>query len=141
MKYIYIFLAMACLTACSNEPQEINYSKDVCDFCKMTIMDKQFATQCISAKGKVYKFDDVFCLNKFLKNGGVWKTEIEGIYFTDYAQKHGWIKTDKVLFLKSDSLRSPMGGNIAAFNSKEDRENTNKRLNGELLSWDDIKPQ
>jgi len=141
MKNIYIFLAIVFMSACSHEPQEINYSKDICDFCKMTIMDKRFATQCISSKGKVFKFDDVFCLNKFLKNGGVWKTEIKGIYFSDYPVKHGWIKSDKVLLLKSDSLRSPMGGNIAAFNSKDDRENTNKQLKGELLTWDDIKPQ
>lgn len=141
MKYIYLFLAIACMVACSNEPQEINYSKDICVFCKMTIMDKRFAAQCISSKGKVYKFDDVFCLNKFLKNGGVWKTEIKGIYFTDYTAKPGWIPSDKVMLLKSDSLRSPMGGNIAGFSSKDDRENTNKQLKGELLSWDDIKPQ
>ena len=118
MKYIFNIIVIVSLMSCNTEPQEINFGKDVCDFCKMTIIDKRFAAQCISLKGKNYKFDDVFCLNKFLKNGGVWKTEIKGIYFSDYTGKPGWIVSDKVMLLRSDSLRSPMGGNIAAFNFK-----------------------
>jgi copper chaperone NosL len=141
MKNLILILFVIVLASCSHEPQQINYSKDACDFCKMTIMDPRFTAECISTKGKVFKFDDAHCLVTFLKVGGVWKNEIEAIYFSEYTGKNEWIKSDKVLFLKSPDLHSPMGGNVAAFKSKEDRDIANKQFNGVPLTWEELKAE
>ena len=137
-KLAVIFLIF--LASCSREPQSISYGKDNCDFCKMTIMDEKFAAQCISTKGKTFRFDDIHCLVSFLKNGGVWRNEIDGIYISDYLKNNNWIKSDKAFFLKSENFHGPMGGNIVAFISDTQRMEFNKQIKGEPLTWKDIIP-
>jgi copper chaperone NosL len=126
--------------SCSTEPQQINFGKDACDFCKMNIVDARFAAQCMTTKGKSYQFDDIHCLVSFLKNGGVWRNELSGVYFNDFTERNKWIKSDSALLLKSEALRSPMGFNTAAFDSDQERENAMKEFNGEKLKWQDINP-
>jgi copper chaperone NosL len=139
MKTMIFALLSVLLFSCSSGPQAINYGKDACDFCKMTIMDERFSAECISTKGKVYKFDDAHCLLSFLHMGGVWSNEIKGVYFSDFTKKPGWINSDNVLLLKSESLRSPMGGNVAAFSNVNDRAETMKQFSGQQLSWKELK--
>lgn len=139
MKKLFSIAIILALSACSHEPQPILYGKDACDFCKMTIMDKRFSSECMSKKGKIFKFDDAHCLLTFLKVGGVWSNEVAGIYFSDYMGSEGWINSDKAFFLKSQDLKSPMGGNIAAFSSKGERDTIEQKFTGEKLSWVEIK--
>jgi len=126
------------LIACNRGPRAIDYGKENCSFCKMTIMDERFAAQCMSTKGKTFVFDDIHCLTHFLRNGGIWRNEVAGIFVSDYVNPNTWIKSDQALFLRSEELRSPMGGNIAAFSSDEDRQTIKQKFNGELLRWKDI---
>ena len=127
-------------TSCSREPQEIRYGSETCDFCKMTILDSKFASQVISTKGKSYKFDDSHCLFEFLRNGGVWRNEAEGIYFADYGGSGSWIRSEKVVFLKSDKLRGPMGGTVVAFPSEASSKATQAHVGGEIISWQELNP-
>jgi copper chaperone NosL len=140
LKFAASLCCIMIFAACSTEPQEINYGKDSCDFCKMTIMDEKFATQCISTKGKVYQFDDIHCVLAFLKNGGVWRNELSGVYFSDYSEKNKWIKEDAVFLLESENLRSPMGSNMIAFSSEQKRDEAFKKFQGRKLLWKDINP-
>ena len=133
----FLFILLA-LQGCKREPRPVEYGKDICAFCKMTIMDERFAAQCMSTKGKTYVFDDSRCMVLFLKNGGIWRNEVAGIYFSDYSSGKTWIKSDQALLLRSEELRSPMGGNIAAFSSVGERESMQQKLKGELLEWEDI---
>jgi copper chaperone NosL len=133
-------MTMIFFTSCSTEPQKINYGKDACDFCKMNIVDPRFSAQCMSTKGKSYHFDDIHCMVSFMKNGGIWRNEIAGVYFSDFNTKDKWIKSEQALLLQSDSLRSPMGWNTIAFSTENARENAFKNFNGKKLSWSDINP-
>ena len=133
-----IFILFLIASSCNHDPVVINYGKDNCDFCKMTIMDYKYSAQCISKKGKTFRFDDVHCLLSFLKNGGVWSNEIEKIYFSDFIKKGNWIQSERAFFLKSDLINGPMGGNYAAFSSESDRGEAGKQFKGEKLLWDDI---
>ncbi len=140
MQVAAIGLLMMFFSSCSHEPKAINFGKESCDFCKMTIMDGKFASECISTKGKLFKFDDPHCLITFLRNGGVWRNEVEDVYFSDFSKNNSWIKSQQVLLLKSENLHSPMGGNMAAFSSEADRNKMQQQVNGELLVWKDINP-
>ena len=58
-----------------------------------------------------------------------WKNDIkdgdvDNIYFVDFDGQHELINAKSAFFLKSDELNTPMGGNIAAFTSKEAFTNT-----------------
>jgi copper chaperone NosL len=140
MKNLFVIAFLLIATSCSNDPITINYGKDSCDFCKMTIMDEKFSSQCISKKGKAFKFDDVHCLISFIKNGGVWSNEIAKIYFSDFANKGKWVEPEQALILKSEELKSPMGGNYAVFSNEQQREEAFKQYNGEKITWEKIKP-
>ena len=128
------------MTSCSRSPQPVKIGADACDYCKMTIMDEKFAAECISTKGKIFKFDDVHCLISFLKFHGVWRNEIYGIYFSDFYKKNNWIKADEAAILKSENFRSPMGGNMAAFAGEADCTKAKEQFQGEPISWKDINP-
>ena len=133
-------MAVILFTSCSTDPQQINYGKDACDYCKMNIVDPRFSAQCISTKGKSFQFDDIHCLVAFMNNGGIWRNEIAGVYFSDFNDKNKWISSDQAYLLQSDSLRSPMGSNTSAFSAENARDEAYKKFNGKKLLWTEINP-
>lgn len=137
--------AVSCMLAvffssCSTGPQQINYGNEACAFCKMNIVDARFAAQCITAKGKSFHFDDIHCLVSFMKNGGVWRNELAGVYFSDFNSQSQWLSPLTARLLRSESLRSPMGGNMAAFETEQSRDKAMQEFSGEKLQWKDINP-
>src|SRR5690242_4350221 len=112
-----VFLLGACS---SGGPEPFKLGKEPCSYCKMTISDPRFGAEVIIAKGKVYKFDDMHCLNSFLKENNMSENDIKEMYVVNFCGNHNLIKADENLLLfKCESLQSPMGGNIAAFNDRD----------------------
>ncbi|MBL0200926.1 MAG: nitrous oxide reductase accessory protein NosL [Chitinophagaceae bacterium] len=107
----------------------------------MTISDVRFGAELVTKKGKVYKFDDVHCILAYLKTKDVEPGNINNYYLTNYSGSHQLINVQTALLLKSDALRSPMGGNIAAFDNKDSLVSIQKRFPGNTATWNDlIKP-
>lgn len=136
-----ILLLTSMLSACSNNPKTINYGADGCDFCKMTISDKRFGGELLTRKGKAYKFDDMHCINSFLQSNVIDSADIAEIYLVDFSRPGTLIISQESIFLKSEDLRSPMGGNIAAFKEKDSMAKFLQQYPGESLSWNQIKKQ
>ena len=105
------------LFSCTTKTQPLRLGKDNCDYCRMTISDARFGAEIITAKGKAYKFDDMHCILSFLKAGSV-DTVNARVYLVDFYHASAATCTTMSI-LKSDALRSPMQGNMAAFASKE----------------------
>jgi len=103
----------------------------------MTISDARFGTQLQTKKGRVYNFDDVQCMISFVKESNVKKQEVSAYYLPDYVSNK-LLPAEQMLYLKSEELKSPMRGNIAAFEKTEDLEKTKAELGGTTLSWDDL---
>lgn len=137
MKKSFIFLSFFILfSSCNNEPQAITYGIDLCQLCKMTIMDKKFGAVLMNKKGKALKFDSGECMVAYMaanKNFKVDKTLI-----INYANPEELIDADKSFFLHGGNINSPMGGQLAAFKTREDAEKFQKELQGELLLWDKV---
>ncbi|HRI80568.1 MAG TPA: nitrous oxide reductase, partial [Cyclobacteriaceae bacterium] len=64
--FVVLFLFMA---ACSTEPEPLQYGKDTCHTCKMTLMDNKFGAEIVTDKGKIYKFDDMSCFLNYYNSG------------------------------------------------------------------------
>src|SRR5207244_5820765 len=96
------------ITSCNIQPQAIEVGKVNCDFCKMTIMDTRFASELITTKGKIYKFDDAHCLLFYLHSGIIEKKEVKEIYFVDYSNPKQFISSSAAFLLKNEVLHSPM---------------------------------
>ena len=121
------------MSACTSGPQPIKPGVEACDYCKMTISQLNFGGEIITKKGKIYKFDDSHCLAAFRKES-IDSNTIKSVYFLNFDEPHNLIDADHAFLLKSDGLHSPMGGNTAAFESKEKLNLIQQKVNGEEIT-------
>ncbi|HRQ52381.1 MAG TPA: nitrous oxide reductase accessory protein NosL, partial [Agriterribacter sp.] len=113
---------------------------DQCAFCKMGISDTRFACQLITQKGKIYKFDDTHCMLAFTASPQWDKNTVKNYYLANFSQPEQWLIAENAVLLKSDQLKSPMGGNIAAFSNATDQQATAEHFPGSPVSWKEITP-
>ena len=114
-KPAFAVLIIMFLASCSPAPVEIDYGKDECAFCRMTIMDERFGTELINSKGKAYKFDSVECLAKYINSESPQKYKS---YVTQFELPGKLTEAEKVYFLVSEEIPSPMGENISVHSDK-----------------------
>jgi len=137
--FTVIPLPLLVFASCSNsQPEPILLGKDHCDYCKMTVSDPRFGAEIITRKGKVFKFDDIHCILSFLKEKGFDRSQVQQTYFRDFSGDHSFIASDKALFLKSEYLKSPMEGNIAAFSNKDSLDKVSLTFKGSTSSWTEL---
>jgi|DewCreStandDraft_4_1066084.scaffolds.fasta_scaffold176615_2 copper chaperone NosL len=142
MKRVLIFyIYTALLFACTVKPEPIRYGTDMCHACKMTLMDRKYGGEVVTRKGKIYKFDDINCMVNFLNSGYLEDREISHRLVTDYAQPGTLIDATQAFYLKSEEIRSPMAGHLAAFRSEEMMETHKKQLNAIYLTWGEVVTQ
>lgn len=129
------------LSSCNHGPQAITPGVDNCYFCKMTVSDARFGAEVVTKKGKVYKFDDIHCLLSFMRSGAVEKEQIGEVYLTNYSGGHQLIRATAAMIMSSADLRSPMGGNMAAFDNRDSMDIVMKKFSGNTLSWNELNKQ
>ena len=137
-KFIFIFHLIYFLSSCSSKPEPIHYGKDNCNYCKMTISDKHFGAELITNKGKIYKFDEISCLISFANEQELDSSKIKEMYFTDYCSKNLLLNKKTAFYMQSDSLKSPMGGNVATFSDKDSLGYYSAKINGKILTWYEV---
>ncbi|WP_407521856.1 nitrous oxide reductase accessory protein NosL [Lacibacter sp. MH-610] len=133
-----LFPIVMMMQGCSNDPQPIVFGKDACHFCKMIISERGFGAELVTAKGKVYKFDDTHCIISFLKSGTLKEADKAIVYLVDFAQKEKLIPADKAFLLQGDAIRGPMAGNVAAFETISSMQEFQKTWNAQQVKWNDI---
>ena len=102
------------LAACSVKPRPIQEGVDSCSFCKMTVMDKKYATEIVSTTGKVYVFDDAHCMHTFLEQDMMAKKDVKLVLLTDYNHPDNLLLIEDAILFTSDHLKTPMNGKIIA---------------------------
>ena len=138
MKMIALILLAILFLSCSNEPEPLRYGKDACYLCKMTLMDKKFGAELVTAKGKVYKFDDANCMVNFINSDYLADETIVHKLIVDYAQPEKLISAEKAFYLKSDDIRSPMASQVAAFETEEAMLKYKPKFKAILLNWREL---
>ena len=134
---IFVFSWVVLNSGCSpNGPEPIILHKDMCSHCKMAISDGHFGGEVITDKGRVYKFDDLYCLREFLAEKK--DIKINKNFIHDYLHENQLIPAETAYFVKSGLFKSPMGGNTAGFSKKEDAEKISSEKNGEVFTWSEI---
>ena len=134
---VLLLILLVGFESCNTGVVPIQIGIDNCTFCKMTISDLRFGAEIITKKGKVYKFDDAHCILSFLQLNRPDQKDIKNIYFTDFDQ-HSLVKINEVSLFKSDALRSPMGGNIAAFSNRNSMDKIMSHLKGTEVKWNEL---
>jgi len=126
------------LLSCSTEPVPLEYDKDQCDLCRMTISEVKFGAEIVTKKGKLYKYDAAECMLNALSLGNIKPDEIAGYYVIDAANPKQLTDAVKATYLISEKFPSPMGANLSAFADKTDAEKYQKNFGGEIKSWEDL---
>lgn len=135
--------AVFCLTllSCTIEPEPLQFGKDACHSCKMTLMDNKFGAEILTTKGKVYKFDDMNCMFNFYHSGQVPVENIDQVLVVDFAKPGSLIDGKSALYVKSESIKSPMASSIAAFGSGDGFERINADVQGTQMNWEELQTQ
>jgi copper chaperone NosL len=134
-----IFLFAFSLFSCSSGPEPLNYGRDECQHCRMTLMDEKFGAEVINKNGKAYKFDDVGCLLQFVKAGNVKEEAMSEIYVVDFGKTKELLPLEKAQFLFGEGIKAPMGSKIAAFDKDRNISQEMAQLNAEPLAWKQIR--
>ncbi|HVW99101.1 MAG TPA: nitrous oxide reductase accessory protein NosL [Candidatus Babeliaceae bacterium] len=132
-----LFLA-AIMASCSMTPQPIQYGKDACDFCRMTIMDPKFGGELITKKGKVFKFDSEECLVNYYKINSAHQGDFRSILVADFSHPGKMLVADHAVFLQDESIGSPMGAHLAAFPTDTVASIYRVSPHARILSWDSL---
>lgn len=127
------FLMVSCSTT---NPEPIQLNKDNCAHCKMTIADIRFATELITKKGRIYKFDDLKCMLNYSKEYSLLNEA--KFYVSDFGGKNNLIPIESLYFIQGSKLNSPMAGNVAAFYNKEMKDAIKTKLEANDIKWVDI---
>ncbi len=129
-------ICMLVMIGCKPEAEKINFGKDSCAECKMTIMDPKFGGEIVTKKSKVYKFDDAHCIAVFLERRGVELGDIHQTLFVNYENPDEFINAGNAEFVVSSQLKSPMGGNAGAFKTVSDAKKKSAEIEGsKVTNW------
>lgn len=128
-------LLLVLASACGRKYEPVNYGKDACAHCKMTIMDKRFAAEIVNEKGRVFKFDDITCLKAYtaeLTTGSL-------LFVNDNTgQSAEPLDATKAVYLHHESFKSPMAGNLPAFADAAAAKALQDSLGLDLLTWESL---
>ena len=125
------------LASCSTQPVALDFGKDECSFCKMTVIDKKFGAEVISPKGKIFKFDSGECMFRFLNGEKEFKAS--QYLIVNYEDPGSLVDAEKAFYLMGGNINSPMGGKLAGFKTREAAEKFQKDTRADLLLWNKIK--
>jgi copper chaperone NosL len=141
MNKVVLYIVLLFLVACSTEPQPLQFGKDACHHCKMTLVDTKFGAEVVTTKGKVFKFDDVNCMVNFLNSGQLQDRDVAHSLVIDFSSPEKLIDTRYAFFLKSENIKSPMGSYIAAFETEQNFYSFKKEMGGIYLVWGELVTQ
>ncbi len=137
MKRVLVLIACL-LTACQQakiEPVDIA-GDDMCSHCRMAISEMRFAAEFLDGDGAVFKFDDAGCMLNYIR-GRIRREDIRAIFVMDYEARR-WLKADDAVYVRSERIKTPMGGGIIAFADKGQAEAAAGRYQGKLLKFDGL---
>ena len=106
----------------------------MCSFCRMAVSQARYAAEIVDRDENVYKFDDIGCMLRFLKQH---QPPGAATFVQDYTGA-GWIKAQEALYVRAESIPSPMGGHTIALKQRPGAEEQARKLQGVVLSWEKL---
>lgn len=131
-------LVMSMVTSCNTQPEPFAIGKDLCEDCKMTIMEPQFGAEIITNKGRIFKFDDLHCVVNYINKGKIVQSDIKQTVAVDYNNASQFVDVSEAMFVTSEQLKSPMNSNTAAFATKEAADKTAAQTGGTVKDWNAV---
>ncbi len=115
-------------------PQELKAVEiepgEMCMFCKMAISQKRFAAEFINREGEVFKFDEIGCMVRYLKQ----HSQTPAAYFVADFDSGEWLEGNKAMYVHSPEFETPMSGGIIAFRDRGSAEKAAAESHGEVCN-------
>ena len=115
-----LFLLLSLTAGCSAKadgPPAIQVDRTACAHCTMLVSDERFAAAYETAGGEPRVFDDIGCLLDAVRKEA--SADALRFWFHD-ALTGEWIRGDEAVFVRSDRVKTPMGGGILAYRDSHD---------------------
>ena len=127
------FAALVALAACApGGPRPIEYGAEPCSYCRMTISDRRFGAELVTAKGKLHAFDSVECVAAFAL---AQDAPPRGVWVTDYNRPGALLAADSAEFRRlAGAAGSPMGKGLVATRRGE----APRGSDAPPMAWDDV---
>jgi len=136
--YSYAIIFVLILASCQPKEKAIDYGQDECQHCRMMIVEKQYGSELVTKKGKVYKFDSIECLIDYLHTDLISENDIAFSLVTSFNRPEELRPVEKSFFLYSKQLPSPMGKYLTAFESQEAALAAKEKFGGEIMNWEHL---
>lgn len=134
-----LMAAALALAACgSPKPAEIAFGSAVCDHCHMTIAEQRFSAQLVTTRHRTRLFDDAGCLAAFVASGEVPREQIHSLWVSDYLEPGTLLPADSALFVRSDSLQTPMNSHVVAVGRRAAADSLARASSGVTLTWAEV---
>lgn len=128
-------LLLAAVACASSGPRAIVWGRETCAHCHMALMDPQFAAQFRTGTGKAMVFDDVGCMAAWLAEHG---EPAGSAWVQRFAPPHAWLPADSAVYLRSDTLRTPMASGLVALHPGAEADSIRILLGGHLQTWTEV---
>jgi copper chaperone NosL len=116
-------LPLLVATSCGDAalvPAPVDTRNDACAHCRMTVSDLRFAAQ-IAAPGEEPRvFDDLGCLRAYL--AATPQAGPGSVAFVASYRTKAWVRAGDALYLQRESLETPMGSGVVAFEDAAGRD-------------------
>lgn len=130
-----LIISLLFLYSCTNEPVPFELGVDVCEHCKMTIVDPKWGGEIITNTGKVIKFDVVECLILYKNENGINSDKIESMWTVDYLNPNIFVKAEDAVYALSIEFNSPMGLNAVSVKNGHDLKKIEVKKDLEKINW------
>lgn len=127
---------MIFLSSCKVGPVPIDYGKDMCHYCWMTIVDKGHAAELVSQTGKAFKFDAIECMINHLGDEPDAVFELNLVNTLD--GDGSLIDAETATYLRSEQIPSPMGAYLSAFDTEQEAQLVQRDHGGDIYSWTEL---
>jgi copper chaperone NosL len=140
---VICLLVVTLLAACGQESEEprppgIQYGQDMCAACGMIISEARFTAATLLTNGETRKFDDI---GEMLEYHMDHPEEQVQAWFVHDNGSEGWIRGESAYFVRSETIKSPMGSGIVAFEKKADADAYAAQVNGLIYQLEEIRGQ
>ncbi len=137
MKITLLFASLLlAISSCQPSAQKINYGKQSCDFCRMSIVDDRYAAQLVNSKSRAYSFDAIECLLHFKKENADQQWALELV--TNYAEPGQLTDANHCQYIRSKKLPSPMGMYLTAVQTPNQAEVLTSEFGGALFNYSTV---
>ncbi len=139
MSLIVLIAAAAIAAGCGGKAykqQAIHEETDRCETCNMAVKDDSYATQIITTEGQALKFDDLGCMNEWMRENGT--DTIGAAFVRDYHSKT-WVNYEKAYYVYETSFKTPMAYGIVSFEKESDAQAfIHEQGKGKLMTAKDL---